>query len=156
TLKAFGDYYEKGLPYLDTVMFRFFKDQGSITSALRSKAVDMTWFKDPKVSAQIVRTSAELVSVPGKTTRTFPVWMNMKVKPFSDVRVRGAVSLATDRKACLETVLGGSGKVAALIPESHIGGYDGKGPMPYYNTDVAAAKKLLAEAGYPNGIDLGD
>jgi peptide/nickel transport system substrate-binding protein len=156
TLKANPNYYEKGLPYLDTVVFRFFKDQASLTAALRSKAIDMTWFKDPKVSAQIVRTSADLVSAPGKTTRTFPVWMNLKAKPLNDVRVRQAISLAADRRACLETVLGGSGKVAAMVPESHVGGYDGVGPMPHYKTDVAAAKKLLAEAGYPSGIDLGD
>ena len=156
TLKANPDYYEKGQPYLGEVVFRFFKDQSSITSALRSKAIDMTWFKDPKVSAQIVRTSPDLVSAPGRTTRTFPVWMNLKAKPLDDARVRRALSLTTDRKACLETVLGGSGKVAAMVPESHVGGYDGVGEMPYYKTDVAAAKKLLAEAGHPNGIDLGD
>jgi peptide/nickel transport system substrate-binding protein len=156
TLKASSDYYEKGEPYLDQVEFRFFKDQSSITSALRSKAIDMTWFKDPKVSAQVIRTSTGLVSVPGQTTRTFPVWMNMKAKPLNDVRVRRALSLATDRQACLQTVLGGSGKVAAMIPESHVGGYDGVGEMPYYKTDVAAAKQLLADAGYPGGIDLGD
>ena len=156
TLKANPEYYEKGQPYLDTVVFRFFKDQASITSALRSKAIDLTWFKDPKVSAQIVRTTPDLSNAPGKTTRTFPVWMNMKVKPLNDVRVRRALSLATNRRACLETVLGGSGKVAAMVPESHVGGYDGVGEMPYYKTDVARAKALLADAGYPNGIDLGD
>ncbi|MSP49254.1 MAG: ABC transporter substrate-binding protein [Alphaproteobacteria bacterium] len=156
TLKANPNYYERGQPYLDTVVFRFFKDQASITSALRSKAIDMTWFKDPKVSAQIVRTAPDLVSAPGKTTRTFPVWMNMKAKPLNDVRVRRALSLATDRKACLETVLGGSGKVAAMVPESHVGGYDGVGEMPYYKTSAAEAKKLLADAGYPSGIDLGE
>jgi peptide/nickel transport system substrate-binding protein len=156
TLKANPNYYEQGLPYLGEVVFRFFKDQASITSALRSKAIDMTWFKDPKVSAQIMRTSPDLVSAPGKTTRTFPVWMNLKAKPLDDVRVRRALSLATDRKACLETVLGGSGKVAAMVPESHVGGYDGVGEMPYYKTDIAGAKKLLAEAGYAGGIDLGD
>ena len=94
------------------VVFRFFKDQATLTSALRSKAIDMTWLKDPKVSAQSCETSPDLVSAPGKTTRTFPVWMNMKAKPLNDVRVRRALSLATDRKACLETVLGGSGKMA--------------------------------------------
>ena len=73
TLKANPDYYEKGQPYLDSVAFRFFKDQASLTSALRSKAIDMTWFKDPKVSAQIVRSSADLVSAPGKTTPALPV-----------------------------------------------------------------------------------
>ena len=156
TLKANPDYYEAGLPYLGEVVFRFFKDQASLTSALRSKAIDMTWFKDPKVSAQIVRTSPDLVSAPGKTTRTFPIWLNLKAKPLDDVRVRRALSLATDRQACLQTVLGGSGKVGAMVPESHVGGYDGVGEMPYYKTDIAGAKKLLAEAGHPNGIDLGD
>ena len=156
TLKANPDYYESGQPYLASVVFRFFRDQASITSALRSKAIDMTWFRDPRVAAQIVRTSPDLVSAPGQTTRTFPVWMNMKTKPLDDVRVRRALSLATDRKACLDTVLGGSGKVAAMIPENHVGGYDGAGEMPYYKTDPAAAKALLAEAGYPGGIDLGD
>ena len=156
TLKANPDYYEEKQPYLDTVVFKFFKDQASISSALRSKAIDMTWFKDPKVAAQIVKSSPDLVSAPGKTSRTFPVHINLKNKPFSDVRVRRAMSLATDRKACLQTVLGGAGKVGAMIPESQVGGYDGVGPMPYYKHDVAAAKKLLAEAGYPNGLDLGD
>jgi len=103
-----------------------------------------------------VRTAPDLVNATGKTTRTFPVWLNLKDKPFNDVRVRRALSLATDRKAALETVLGGSGKVAAMVPESHVGGYDGVGEMPYYKTDIAGAKKLLAEAGHPNGIDLGE
>ncbi len=155
-LKKFDGYFEKDEPYLDQVIFKFFKDQSSITSALRSKAIDMTWLKDPKVAAQIVKTAPDLVSAPGQTSRTFPVWLNMTRKPLNDVNVRRALSLATDRKACVDTVLAGSGKVGALIPESQVGGYDGTGDMPYYQRDVAQAKKLLADAGYPNGIDLGD
>jgi peptide/nickel transport system substrate-binding protein len=156
TLTANPNYYEKGQPYLAKVVFKFYKDQSTLSSALRSKAIDMTWLKDPKVAALMARTSKELVSAPGQTSRTFPVWLNMKAKPLDDVRVRRALSLATDRKACLDTVLGGAGKVGAMIPESQVGGYDGDGEMPYYKHDPAAAKKLLAEAGYPDGIDLGN
>jgi peptide/nickel transport system substrate-binding protein len=156
TMTANPNYYEASQPFLATVIFKFFKDQASLSSALRSKAIDMTWFKDPKVAGQIAKTSPDLVSAPGKTSRTFPVWLNMKVKPLSDVKVRQALSMATDRKACLDTVLGGSGKIGAMIPESQIGGYDGVSALPNYKHDVAGAKKLLAEAGYPNGIDMGD
>ena len=156
SLTANPNYYEKGLPRLSKVIFKFYKDQATLSSALRSKAIDMTWLKDPKVAALLVKTSPDLVSAPGQTSRTFPVWLNMKAKPLDDIKVRRALSLATDRKACLDTVLGGSGKVGAMIPESQVGGYDGVSEMPYYNHDVAAAKKLLAEAGYPEGIDLGN
>ena len=156
TLKANPNYYEEGQPYLDMVVFKFYKDQSTIASALRSKTVDMTWLKDPKVAALMVKTSPDLVSAPGQTSRTFPIWLNMKAKPMSDVNVRRALSLATDRAACLQTVLGGSGKVGATIPESQVGGYNGTGDLPYYKYDPDQAKKLLADAGYPNGIDLGD
>lgn len=156
TLTANPDYYEESLPYLSTVVFKFFKDQSALSSALRSKAIDMTWFKDPKVAEQVAKTSPDIVSAPGQTSRTFPVWLNMKAKPLNDVKVRQALSLATDRDACLQTVLGGSGKVGAMLPESQIGGYDGTGDLPYYKHDVSKAKKLLADAGYADGLDLGD
>ncbi|WP_274627382.1 ABC transporter substrate-binding protein [Arvimicrobium flavum] len=156
SLKANPDYYEDGLPYLSSVVFKFYKDQATITSALRSKAIDMTWLKDPRVAAQISKTSPDLASAPGQTSRTFPIWLNMKAAPLNDVRVRRALSLATDREACVQTVLGGSGKVGAMVPESHVGGYDGVSEFPYYKYDPAQAKQLLAEAGHPNGIDLGE
>lgn len=155
-LTANPDYYEEGLPYLDKVVFRFFKDQSALASALRSRSVDMTWLKNPKVAELITRTQPDLVSAPGQTSRTFPVWFNLKAAPMNDVNVRRALSLATDRKACLDTVLGGSGKVGAMLPESQVGGYDGLSDLPYYQHDVEGAKKLLADAGHPDGIDLGD
>lgn len=156
SLTANKAYYEEGQPYLDKVVFRFYKDQATISSALRSRAIDMTWLKDPRVAAQVARTSADLVSAPGQTSRTFPVWLNMKAAPLNDVRVRQALSLATDRAACVATVLGGSGKVGAMLPESQVGGYDGVSELPNYKHDPEAARKLLAEAGHPNGIDLGE
>ncbi|MEZ5783983.1 MAG: ABC transporter substrate-binding protein [Rhizobiaceae bacterium] len=156
TLSANKGYYEEGQPYLDTVVFKFYRDQATLTSALRSKAVDMTWLKDPRVAAQVAKTSPDLVSAPGQTSRTFPVWINLKEGPLTDVRVRRALSLATNRELCVQVVLGGSGKVGAMLPESHVGGYDGKSELPYYGVDVEGARALLAEAGYPDGIDLGE
>lgn len=156
-LVANEDYYEEGLPYLDAVTFRFFGDQASLVSALRSNAVHMTWLKDPKVATTVAGDGSGLVSAPGQTSRTFPVWFNVSVAPFDDVRVRQALSLAIDRESILNTVLAGSGEIAGRIPSSQVGGYVGDGSdLPNYTQDVDAAKELLADAGYPDGIDLGE
>ena len=79
------------------------------------------------------------------------IGMNTKKKPFDDVRVRTAMNMAIDRAAILTAVYQGAGQPAKnLIPPT----------MWSYNTkvtslkfDPAAAKKLLAEAGYPDGFE---
>ncbi|MBO0741083.1 MAG: hypothetical protein J2P51_06630, partial [Hyphomicrobiaceae bacterium] len=73
-------------------------------------------------------------------------------KPFDDMRVRQAVHMAIDKKALVEISLFGYGTPThTMIPPTH----------PYYNTnlpiagpDIAGAKKLLAEAGHPDGFEI--
>lgn len=73
---------------------------------------------------------------------------NTKVKPFNDPKVRQALSLAIDREQIVKHVLGGEQiPFGALIPDG-LAGYKGN-QVELYNPD--AAKKLLAEAGYPGG-----
>ncbi len=73
------------------------------------------------------------------------------IEPFSDVRVRKAVRMAADREALLALVEGGNGTVACDTPV---------GPADQYRADLACpqdidgAKALLAEAGFPDGIDI--
>src|SRR5207237_1892285 len=76
--------------------------------------------------------------------------------PFSDVRVRQAISLAVDRQGILDAVAEGVGTFnpafpAALsdwaVPVDQLG--DG---TRYFKPDPAAARRLLAAAGYPNGF----
>jgi peptide/nickel transport system substrate-binding protein len=76
--------------------------------------------------------------------------MNATQKPFDDPRVRHAVSLAIDKKALVDLSLFGNGTPThTMIPPS----------SPYFNdkiaikTDIPQAKKLLAEAGFPNGFE---
>jgi len=73
--------------------------------------------------------------------------------PFHDPRVRKAVSLAIDRKLLSEAdTLGASKPNGNLMPKGMEFAVTIE-PDPY---DPAQAKKLLAEAGYPNGFDAGD
>lgn len=77
--------------------------------------------------------------------------MDTTVPPFDDVRVRQAFKLVVDRQEMLDVVLAGDGAIACDTPV-----WSGD---PYYveqdcQQDIERAKELLAEAGYPDGIDV--
>jgi peptide/nickel transport system substrate-binding protein len=73
--------------------------------------------------------------------------------PWHDRRVRLAANLAIDRKAINQAItLGHSRLTYSIIPST----FDFYWQPPAYAFDPPQAKKLLAEAGYPNGFDAGD
>ncbi len=72
-----------------------------------------------------------------------------RLNPFRDARVRRAFALATDKQSIVDSVRRTGEPVAAtLIPPGSIAGYTSPRGLPY---DPPAARRLLAEAGYPNG-----
>src|SRR5438477_511602 len=74
------------------------------------------------------------------------------VKPFDDKRVRQAMRYAIDSNAVLQIAHRGLGQPGEHHHVSSVHPEYAKLPLP--QRDVARAKKLLAEAGYPNGIDV--
>jgi peptide/nickel transport system substrate-binding protein len=72
--------------------------------------------------------------------------------PLDDPRVRQALSLAVDRQALVDDLLRGYGRPTAQIVPSMAVGYDPA--LPGAARDVAAARRLLAEAGWPEGVDV--
>ena len=148
-LEKHAGYYEPGLPLLDKVVFKLLGDDTSISAALRSKTVQITWLKDPKVAQNVAQSTPGLKSFPGVSSRYIPLRFDLTSPPFDDVRVRRAMSLALDRKAITRTVLGEYGTVGTFLPPSQLGGYTGDGSdLPYYTQDVAKARSLLKEAGH--------
>ena len=77
---------------------------------------------------------------------------NVTVKPFDDLRVRQAIASSIDRQQYVDLVYPGIGKPwYSPVPE----GYSYVATdLPRYDKDVNKAKSLLAEAGYPSGLDL--
>jgi oligopeptide transport system substrate-binding protein len=71
--------------------------------------------------------------------------------PLTDVRVRRALSLAIDRDQLARSVLQGSRAPARNLTPPHTGPYEAKASVP---TDLATARRLLAEAGFPEGRGL--
>jgi hypothetical protein len=72
--------------------------------------------------------------------------------PLKDPRVRRAISLMINRKVIVDRLLEGSGEPAGQMVPQGLGGYDASLVAPAQ--DLAAAKKLLTEAGYPQGFGL--
>jgi peptide/nickel transport system substrate-binding protein len=92
----------------------------------------------------------QLLSTPASNSMT--ISMMVDTKPFTDVRVRQAMKLSIDRQAMVDTVLLGFGEVGNdnPVPLSSPFAYQKEAPQ----RDIAKAKALLAEAGYPNGLDI--
>jgi peptide/nickel transport system substrate-binding protein len=76
---------------------------------------------------------------------------NTTKPPFNDVRMRQAVNYAVDREAIVKSVLEGHGELLHGSFSSAWMGYDPS--IQPYAYDPAKAKQLLAEAGYPNGLE---
>ncbi len=76
----------------------------------------------------------------------------LPVNPLSDVRVRRALSMAIDRTALTERIMDGMAVPSGQLTPEGFGGYDPAVRVPA--PDVAGARRLLAEAGYPDGFGL--
>src|SRR5262249_32885682 len=88
-------------------------------------------------------------------TRDELLFSNVKGKnPFKDKRVRQAFYQAIDEAAIAKTIMRGAAPPSGLMVAPGIRGFatDLYPRLPY---DPAAAKKLLADAGYPNGFEVG-
>ena len=149
-LKARKEAYWGGGPYLDQLEFiDLGDDPAASVAALASKQVDGLY------GADIVQLEA-LQKIPHiqmyQVTTAYTATARVQpVKPFDDKRVRQALRFAIDSNAVLQIAHRGLGQpgehhhVSPVHPE-----YAKLAP---FTRDVAKAKKLLAEAGYPNGID---
>jgi peptide/nickel transport system substrate-binding protein len=114
-------------------------------------------------TATIIRSvptdQANAVEAGGATVITQPVTgiafirMVNDVEPFTDPRVRQALNHAVDVQTLIDTLLNGNGqRLASLFPEGGLGYDPALAPMAY---DPELARSLLADAGYPDGFDVG-
>jgi peptide/nickel transport system substrate-binding protein len=150
-LKARKQGYWGGGPYLDQLEFiDLGDDPAASVAALASKQVDGLY------GADIVQLEA-LQKIPHvqmyQVTTAYTATARMQpVKPFDDKRVRQAMRYAIDSNVVLQVAHRGLGQPGEHHHVSPVHPEYAKLPPPA--RDVARAKKLLTEAGYPNGIDV--
>jgi peptide/nickel transport system substrate-binding protein len=144
-------YWEKGLPYLDGVNAVVIPDQGT---KLQSVTSGPSHLGDPvEISSWSSVESNKNVKLAKLEDRQCWVFiLDQSTKPFNDKRVVEAVKLAMDRDKVLASVLQGKGSVTGDIPVPTSSQFYPEGLDP--SLDYEKAKALLAEAGYPDGLDM--
>jgi peptide/nickel transport system substrate-binding protein len=146
------------------VIYTPIKADATRVSALLSGDVDLVTDL-PTQDVLRLRGDAKIKMIEGNEVRTIFIGMdqhnpellysNIKGKnPFKDVRVRKALNLAVDREAIKRVTMRGLSIPAAIIVAPGVHGYT-KELDKVAPADVDGAKKLLAEAGYPNGFEFG-
>jgi peptide/nickel transport system substrate-binding protein len=144
------DYWGDGLPYLDEVEFRFFRDEESVVSALESGDVDGATYLALR-HAERLRDRFNLVEGGGRMDLFF---MNGSKPPFDNKELRQAVARAVDRDRIIEQVRFGMGEAVytAFMPESPA--FD-PAYLDSHGFDLDAAKAMLDAAEGPRQATAG-
>ena len=150
------DYWDKGRPYVDEYVILSTPDAATRTAAFRTGQSDFIWLASPSEVETIRKTNANVqVHSYHNTLTPFGIALAQDKPPFNDVRVRRAVSMAIDRQKQVDTIFEGHGILGWGVPYIY---YQDK-PLtaasfgPWWQYRPAEAKKLLAEAGHPNGFE---
>jgi ABC-type transport system substrate-binding protein len=145
-------YFEPGRAHLDEIVmleniprdtqFQMF-ERGDLDAAARLPAPDYLFvMAEPAWRPYVRRTAA--MNVYGSR-------MNVRIKPFDDRRVRQALNYALDKRHTARLLNGTTVASHGILPPGMLGRDPDLAPYPH---DVAKARALLAEAGYPHGFDV--
>ncbi|MGH6962663.1 MAG: ABC transporter substrate-binding protein [Dongiaceae bacterium] len=145
------DYFRASVPYLDKLTYEFGQDPTVAVLRLKQDEIDIVGDGIPP--AQFAEVMADPANkdliVEGEQLHTGYVTMNVTTKPFDDARVRQAVNMALNKERILRIINNRGGPANQPLPPAMPGyakDYAG------YAQDIEGAKKLLAEAGYGDGV----
>ncbi len=149
TLTRFDDYHG-GAVKLDGVDYKFIEDVNTQVLEYQKGNVDYVDV-DPSIYP-VYSENPELKEQMHGFQPTGNYSLTVNVKSYPDAKVRQAIALAIDRKAICDSILHGTATVpTSYIPAGIIGHDD---TLPEFEYDPEQAKQLLADAGFPDGIDL--
>jgi peptide/nickel transport system substrate-binding protein len=157
------DWWDKAPGNVAQVVYTPIKSESTRVAALLSGDVDMLTDVPTQDIARL-RNDKKLKVIDGPEVRTIYLapdlgstelkYSDVKGKnPFKDKRVRQALSLAIDREAIRRSIMSGLSIPAGIIVAPGVNGNSKDIDVPV-KVDVAGAKKLLTEAGYPNGFEV--
>jgi peptide/nickel transport system substrate-binding protein len=153
------DYFRQGQPYVDGVEWLVLDDESTGLAMYRTGQIDcgpgLNWTVRQQDLEALKKSHPQLVYQDFLSQTTGAIMMRTDMAPFTDVRVRRAISHAIDRQGLIEAVWGRGAPTAAVsrglvewsLPVDQLG--EG---AKYYQYDPKEARRLLAEAGFPKGF----
>jgi ABC-type transport system substrate-binding protein len=146
------NYWRKGLPYLDGIEFRIVNELNTAARTAIVGEADVVLNVQPPQKA-IAERSSNVIVVVSPSLTFYGAFLNYARPPLDDVRVRQAMNYAINRDEINKVIALGLGQpTSGILPKEHWA-YD-PATANYYSFDLDKAKKLLAEAGHPQGLDV--
>ena len=146
------NYWQKGLPKVDQLVFRFITDPAARLAQLRSGQIDFTTNLAPDQIKEI-ESDPNLVAIPRPSFNVGYLALNPTYKPFGDVRVRQAIALAINKQQIVPSFWGKLGESSPHFTPPVLKWAESN-QITDYEYNPQKAKQLLTQAGYPNGFNL--
>jgi peptide/nickel transport system substrate-binding protein len=146
-----NDQYWGGAPKLRRIQFRVIKDFATQLLLLKRGELDIVYRLPPDMTTQLIGNKDVIINRESGIGM-HQMYMQTKLKPFDDVRVRRAMVYAIDPYAINRAAAFGLANVAKGLLPSPLEGWTGD--LWPYKYDLAKARALLAEAGFPNGFKV--
>lgn len=152
------EYHVPDRPFLDGIKAFVIPDTGTTWNYLRSG--QLLWFVSIQgQDAGALKAKGNVVVQESPATSFIGAVFNTKAPPFDNILVRKAASLAIDRQAALQVTYNGQGQMGGInvpgpwaLPKDQLQAIPGYGANT--GADLTEAKRLLAEAGYPDGLTV--
>jgi len=153
-MEAFEGHWRK-VPSVKRLVFKTVPDPTTRAAMLKNGEVDVAYMLDAPAALELKRDPSIRLGFSGAIGVHYLDFFDQwdPKSPWHDRRVRLAANHAIDRRALIEAeTLGASRPTGSMAPRT----FEFTLALEPYAYDPAKAKKLLAEAGYPNGFDGGD
>ena len=150
-----NEHYWRKMPSVKRLVFKSVPEATTRLAMLKRGEVDIAYLLETPQALELQRDRTFKVAFSGGIGTFFLDFLDMwdPKSPWADRRVRLAANYAIDRRSLSEAeTLGASKPAGSLVLRS----FEFALPLEPYAYDPSKAKKLLAEAGYPNGFDAGE